>query len=135
LLVNGLDVGHFQNYSFFIHTIYTLTDQLHVTVGARYSNDQKGDKSTTPRVDVCDLPSRCVVELVAFLIVRIAGPHGDVQLVRERVDSVDEERVVLKVADVQSVDQQRVRLRIGEIASRVAGTRRLTLCALRESPS
>jgi iron complex outermembrane receptor protein len=44
LLVNGLDVGHFQNYSFFIHTIYTLTDQLHATVGARYSNDKKGDK-------------------------------------------------------------------------------------------
>jgi iron complex outermembrane recepter protein len=44
LLVNGLDVGHFQNYSFFVHTIYTLTDALHVTVGARYSNDKKGDK-------------------------------------------------------------------------------------------
>jgi iron complex outermembrane receptor protein len=44
LLVNGLDIGNFQNYSFFIHTIYTLTDQLHVTVGARYSNDKKGDK-------------------------------------------------------------------------------------------
>ena len=43
LLVNGLEVGHFRNYSFFLHTIYSLTDQLKVTVGGRYSNDQKAD--------------------------------------------------------------------------------------------
>jgi iron complex outermembrane receptor protein len=44
LLVNGLDVGTFQNYSFFIHTEYNLTDTLRLTVGGRYSNDKKADK-------------------------------------------------------------------------------------------
>jgi iron complex outermembrane recepter protein len=43
LLVNGLDVGNFQNYSFFLHTVYSLTDSLRVTVGGRYSNDKKSD--------------------------------------------------------------------------------------------
>ena len=43
LLVNGLDVGNFQNYSFFLHTVYNLTDQLHLTLGGRYSNDKKSD--------------------------------------------------------------------------------------------
>jgi iron complex outermembrane receptor protein len=43
LLVNGLDVGNFQNYSFFLHTIYSLTDTLRVTLGGRYSNDKKAD--------------------------------------------------------------------------------------------
>jgi iron complex outermembrane recepter protein len=43
LLVNGLDVGNFQNYSFFLHTVYSLTDQLHLTLGGRYSNDKKAD--------------------------------------------------------------------------------------------
>ena len=43
LLVNGLDHGHFENVSGFIHGIYNLTDKWHVTLGARYSNDKKDD--------------------------------------------------------------------------------------------
>jgi iron complex outermembrane receptor protein len=44
LLVNGLDVGNFQNYSFFLHTEYFFTETLRLTLGARYSNDKKADK-------------------------------------------------------------------------------------------
>ncbi len=43
LLVNGLDVGNFQNHSVFLHTIYSLTDTLRLTVGGRYSSDKKAD--------------------------------------------------------------------------------------------
>ena len=43
LLVNGLDVGTYENTSGFIHGVYALTDQLHVTLGARYSDDKKHD--------------------------------------------------------------------------------------------
>jgi iron complex outermembrane receptor protein len=43
LLVNGLDVGNFQNYSFFVHTVYKLLDNLRLTAGGRYSHDKKSD--------------------------------------------------------------------------------------------
>ncbi len=43
LLVNGLDVGVYENTSGFVHGVYALTDQWHVTVGARYSDDKKHD--------------------------------------------------------------------------------------------
>jgi iron complex outermembrane recepter protein len=43
LLVNGLDVGNFQNYSFYLHTVYNLTDAFSVTLGGRYSRDKKAD--------------------------------------------------------------------------------------------
>ena len=43
LLVNGLEVGQFQNDSAFLHTIYNLTDSLRVTLGGRYSHDKKTD--------------------------------------------------------------------------------------------
>jgi len=43
LLVNGLDHGHFENASGFLHGIYSLTDSWHITAGVRYSNDKKSD--------------------------------------------------------------------------------------------
>jgi iron complex outermembrane receptor protein len=43
LLVNGLDVGRFENLSGFVHGVYSLTDQWRVTLGARYSDDKKHD--------------------------------------------------------------------------------------------
>ena len=43
LLVNGLEVGHFQNDSAFLHTVYNLTDSVRMTLGARYSRDKKDD--------------------------------------------------------------------------------------------
>jgi iron complex outermembrane receptor protein len=43
LLVNGLEVGNFQNDSLFLHTVYNLTDTLRVTLGGRYSRDKKAD--------------------------------------------------------------------------------------------
>jgi iron complex outermembrane recepter protein len=43
LLVNGFDVGKYENTSGFIHGVYALTDQWHVTLGARYSDDKKHD--------------------------------------------------------------------------------------------
>jgi iron complex outermembrane receptor protein len=43
LLVNGLDHGHFENASAFVHGVFNLTDQWHVTAGLRYSNDKKSD--------------------------------------------------------------------------------------------
>jgi iron complex outermembrane receptor protein len=43
LLVDGLDVGRFENESGFIHGVYRLTDQWHFTAGARYSSDKKHD--------------------------------------------------------------------------------------------
>jgi iron complex outermembrane receptor protein len=43
LLVNGLEVGHFENDSAFLHTVYNLTDTLRVTLGGRYSRDKKAD--------------------------------------------------------------------------------------------
>ncbi|MBV8804577.1 MAG: TonB-dependent receptor, partial [Sinobacteraceae bacterium] len=43
LLVNGLELGHFRNYSAFLHTVYSLTDKLRLTLGGRYSKDQKAD--------------------------------------------------------------------------------------------
>ena len=43
LLVNGLDHGHFENKSAYLHGIYHLTDALRVTAGARVSNDKKSD--------------------------------------------------------------------------------------------
>jgi iron complex outermembrane recepter protein len=43
LLVNGLEVGQFENDSAFLHTIYNLTDTLRVTLGGRYSHDKKKD--------------------------------------------------------------------------------------------
>jgi iron complex outermembrane receptor protein len=60
LLVNGLDVGNFQNYSFYLHTVYNLTDQLHVTVGGRYSNDKKADNfdNTIVKAEVSHTSSR-----------------------------------------------------------------------------
>ena len=43
LLVDGLDVGRFENESGFIHGVYRLTDAWHFTAGARYSSDKKHD--------------------------------------------------------------------------------------------
>jgi len=43
LLVNGLDNGHFENHSVFVHGIYNLTDASHLTLGLRYSKDKKHD--------------------------------------------------------------------------------------------
>jgi len=43
LLVNGLDHGHFENTSGFIHGTYDVTDALQFELGARYSNDKKQD--------------------------------------------------------------------------------------------
>jgi iron complex outermembrane receptor protein len=43
LLVDGLDVGRFENKSGFIHTVYGLTDKWRVSLGARYSSDTKHD--------------------------------------------------------------------------------------------
>jgi iron complex outermembrane receptor protein len=43
LLVNGLEVGNFQNESAFLHTVYSLTDTVRVTLGGRYSRDKKAD--------------------------------------------------------------------------------------------
>jgi iron complex outermembrane receptor protein len=43
LLVNGLEIGHFRNYSTFVHAVYTIVDGLRLTLGARYSNDLKAD--------------------------------------------------------------------------------------------
>ena len=43
LLVNGLDVGHFENTSGFAHGIYKLTDNARISLGARYSDDKKHD--------------------------------------------------------------------------------------------
>jgi len=43
LLVNGLDVGHFENTSGFVHGVYKLTDALRLSVGGRYSDDKKHD--------------------------------------------------------------------------------------------
>jgi iron complex outermembrane recepter protein len=60
LLVNGLDVGNFQNYSFFLHTVYNLTDELHLTLGGRYSNDKKSDNfdNTIVKAQVSNTSSR-----------------------------------------------------------------------------
>jgi iron complex outermembrane receptor protein len=43
LLVNGFDLGHYENTSGFLHLNYKLTDQWRVSVGARYSDDKKHD--------------------------------------------------------------------------------------------
>ncbi|MEP7242462.1 MAG: TonB-dependent receptor [Gammaproteobacteria bacterium] len=43
LLVNGQDVGHYENTSGFVHGIYKLTDQLRLSLGGRYSDDKKHD--------------------------------------------------------------------------------------------
>jgi iron complex outermembrane receptor protein len=43
LLVNGLEVGNFQNNSLFLHTVYNLTDTVRMTLGGRYSRDKKAD--------------------------------------------------------------------------------------------
>ena len=43
LLVNGLDVGRFENTSGFVHGVYSLTDQWRLTLGGRYSDDKKHD--------------------------------------------------------------------------------------------
>jgi len=43
LLVNGLDHGHFENMSGYLHGIYHLTDAWRFTAGARISNDKKSD--------------------------------------------------------------------------------------------
>jgi iron complex outermembrane receptor protein len=43
LLVNGLDHGHFENKSAYMHGIYHVTDAFRVTAGARVSNDKKSD--------------------------------------------------------------------------------------------
>ncbi|HVO45747.1 MAG TPA: TonB-dependent receptor [Steroidobacteraceae bacterium] len=43
LLVDGLDVGKFENESGFLHGVYSITDQWHVTAGVRYSSDKKHD--------------------------------------------------------------------------------------------
>ena len=45
LLVNGRDFGHFENQSAFAHGIFSVTDALHVTFGARYSKDKKHDSN------------------------------------------------------------------------------------------
>jgi iron complex outermembrane receptor protein len=43
LLVDGLDVGRFENESGFVHGVYELTPQWHFTAGMRYSSDKKHD--------------------------------------------------------------------------------------------
>jgi iron complex outermembrane recepter protein len=43
LLVNGLDHGHFENMSGYMHGIFHVTDALRLTAGARISNDKKSD--------------------------------------------------------------------------------------------
>ena len=43
LLVNGLDHGHFENASGFIHATYDLTEAFQFELGGRYSNDKKQD--------------------------------------------------------------------------------------------
>jgi len=43
LLVNGLDHGHFENKSAYLHGILHVTDAFRVTAGARVSNDKKSD--------------------------------------------------------------------------------------------
>ena len=43
LLVNGLDIGQFQNYSYYLHTEYKLLEKLTLTLGGRYSRDKKAD--------------------------------------------------------------------------------------------
>ena len=43
LLVNGLDIGNFSNYSYYLHTEYKLIDNLTLTLGGRYSRDKKAD--------------------------------------------------------------------------------------------
>jgi iron complex outermembrane recepter protein len=43
LLVDGLDVGRFENASGFAHGVYSLTDKWRVTLGVRYSSDKKHD--------------------------------------------------------------------------------------------
>ena len=43
LLVDGLDVGRFENESGFGHAVYSLTDKWRFTAGARYSDDKKHD--------------------------------------------------------------------------------------------
>jgi len=43
LLVDGLDVGRFQNESGFLHGVYEITPQWHFTAGVRYSSDKKHD--------------------------------------------------------------------------------------------
>ena len=43
LLVNGLDVGNFSNYSYYLHTEYKLIENLTLTLGGRYSRDKKAD--------------------------------------------------------------------------------------------
>ncbi len=60
LLVNGLDVGNFRNYSFFLHTVYNLTDTLRVTLGGRYSNDRKADNfdNTIVKANLSNTSSR-----------------------------------------------------------------------------
>jgi iron complex outermembrane recepter protein len=43
LLVNGLDVGRYENISEFLHGVYALTDDWHLTLGYRHSDDKKHD--------------------------------------------------------------------------------------------
>jgi iron complex outermembrane recepter protein len=43
LLVNGLDIGNFSNYSYYLHTEYKLVENLTLTLGGRYSRDKKAD--------------------------------------------------------------------------------------------
>lgn len=43
LLVDGLDVGRFENESGFVHGVYSVTDAWRFTVGGRYSSDKKHD--------------------------------------------------------------------------------------------
>jgi len=43
LLVDGLDVGRFENVSGFGHAVYSLTDKWRLTGGVRYSSDKKHD--------------------------------------------------------------------------------------------
>jgi iron complex outermembrane receptor protein len=43
LLVNGLDVGRYENKSAFLHGVYALTDAWHLTLGYRHSDDTKHD--------------------------------------------------------------------------------------------
>lgn len=43
LLVNGRDIGRFENRSGFLHGVFKLTDAWRLTAGARYSSDKKHD--------------------------------------------------------------------------------------------